>query len=136
MACTSGEMENENEKFSPSLFFSIKFHLFAVITPNHRVSFIAQLQLHPLLLFRLYLAKLLLLSLPFHLFFLHLSTKHHHHQNHQSYSPRLPFFTNNNVSSNKRSRYLGYLIPVNAGTVPGYNSGPLYFYPSPQCANI
>ena len=34
---------NENENFFPSLFFSIKLHLLAGITSNHRALFIAQL---------------------------------------------------------------------------------------------
>ena len=44
--------ENEKEIFSPSPLFSIKLYPLAVTASNHRASFIAQLQLHPLLLFR------------------------------------------------------------------------------------
>ena len=58
------------------------------------------------------------------------------HQHNQPSSLLLPIFTNNNASTPERRRYPGGLVPVNAGTVPGHNSGPLHFYPSPERANI
>lgn len=48
----------------------------------------------------------------------------------------LPFFTNNNVSAPKRKHYPEELVPVNAGTVLGYNSGPFHFYTSSKYSNI